>query len=77
MLDAKLLNVNGNSLPSPLIIGTFEKRAPGLLGSNLNILNQLPIATCKLLEGKALQPAFKFFLFYHNHQKLLNKEALP
>ena len=44
MLDAKLLNVNGNSLPGPLIIGTFEKRAPGLLDSNLNILNQLPIA---------------------------------
>ena len=29
MLDAKLFNVNGNSLPDPLIIGTFEKRAPG------------------------------------------------
>ena len=33
MLDAKLLktlilNVNGDSLPGPLIIGTFEKRAP-------------------------------------------------
>ena len=34
VLDAKLLkpmifNVNGDSLPGPLIIGTFEKRAPG------------------------------------------------
>ena len=36
MLDAKLLtpqtsifNVDGDSLPGPLIIGTFEKRAPG------------------------------------------------
>ena len=34
MLDAKLLNpryltVNGDSIPGPLIIGTFEKRAPG------------------------------------------------
>ena len=34
MLDAKLLKpaiftVNGDSLPGPLIIGTFEKRAPG------------------------------------------------
>ena len=36
MLDTKLLkprsildNVNGKSLPGPLIIGTFEKRAPG------------------------------------------------
>ena len=27
MLDAKLLNVNGDSLPGPLIIGTFEKWA--------------------------------------------------
>ena len=33
MLDAKLLkpNVNGDSLPRPLIIGTFEKPAPGFL----------------------------------------------
>ena len=35
MLDAKLLktsvfNVNGDSIPGPLLIGTFEKRAPGL-----------------------------------------------
>ena len=35
MLDAKLLKprslmFNGNSLPCPLIIGTFKKRAPGL-----------------------------------------------
>ena len=34
MLDAKLIetsifNVNGDSLPGPLIIGSFEKRAPG------------------------------------------------
>ena len=39
MLDAKLLkprsliNVNGDSLPSPLIIGTFEKCAPGHLNT--------------------------------------------
>ena len=24
-----IFNVNGDSLPGPLIIGTFEKRAPG------------------------------------------------
>ena len=32
MLHAKLLNLdeNGDSLPGQLIIGTFEKRAPGL-----------------------------------------------
>ena len=32
MLDAtietSIFNVNGDSLPGPLIIGTFEKRAP-------------------------------------------------
>ena len=32
MLDANtetsIFNVNGDSLPGPLIIGTFEKRAP-------------------------------------------------
>ena len=28
MLDA-IFTVNGDSLPGPLIIGTFEKRAPG------------------------------------------------
>ena len=26
-----MFNVNGNSLPGPLIIGTFEKRAPAPL----------------------------------------------
>ena len=26
-----ILNVNNNSFPDPLIIGTFEKRAPGQL----------------------------------------------
>ena len=26
---ATIFNVNGKSLPGPLIIGTFEKRAPG------------------------------------------------
>ena len=33
MVDAKLLifNVNGDSLRGPLIIGTFEKRAPATL----------------------------------------------
>ena len=32
MLDAKLLkpqSLNGDSLPGPLIIGIFQKRAPG------------------------------------------------
>ena len=28
---ASIFNVNGKSLPGPLIIGTFEKRAPGPL----------------------------------------------
>ena len=40
MLDAKLIetsifNVNGHSLSGPLIIGTFEKRAPGYLKNSL------------------------------------------
>ena len=28
-----ILNVNGDSLPGPLIIGTFEKRASGVVSS--------------------------------------------
>ena len=29
-IETSIFNVNGNSLPGPLIIGTLEKRAPGL-----------------------------------------------
>ena len=29
-IETSVFNVNGSSLPSPLIIGTFEKRAPEL-----------------------------------------------
>ena len=28
-IETSIFNVNGGSLPGPLIIGTFEKRAPG------------------------------------------------
>ena len=28
-IETSIFNVNGNSLPGPLIIGTFEKQAPG------------------------------------------------
>ena len=28
-VETSIFNVNGDSLPGPLIIGTFEKRAPG------------------------------------------------
>ena len=28
-IETSIFNVNGDSLPCPLIIGTFEKRAPG------------------------------------------------
>ena len=28
-IETSIFNVNGDSLPGPLIIGTFEKRAPG------------------------------------------------
>ena len=28
-IETSILKVNGGSLPGPLIIGTFEKRAPG------------------------------------------------
>ena len=29
VIETSIFNVNGKSLPGPLIIGTFEKRAPG------------------------------------------------
>ena len=28
-IETSIFNENGDSLPGPLIIGTFEKRAPG------------------------------------------------
>ena len=28
-IETSIFNINGDSLPGPLIIGTFEKRAPG------------------------------------------------
>ena len=34
-----VFNVNGNSLPGPLIIGTFEKRAPGCYDKNKTYLS--------------------------------------
>ena len=64
MLDAKLsietsiFNVNGDSLPGPLIIGTFEKRAPELywLGFNpvtlgLKMLLVLGFTSCTNLPA--------------------------
>ena len=33
--ETSILNVNGNSFTGPLIIGAFEKRAPGLLVVNV------------------------------------------
>ena len=33
---ASIFNVNGKSLPGPLIIGTFEKRAPDFVSEQTN-----------------------------------------
>ena len=49
MLDAtietSIFNVNGDSLPGPLIIGTFEKRAPELFKCNYDI-GHLNLSKC-------------------------------
>ena len=38
-IETSIFNVNGHSLPGPLIIGTFEKRAPdhGSLARNFQL----------------------------------------
>ena len=56
MLDKKLtetsiLHVNNNSFTGPLIIGAFEKRAPGHLldfKSSAALVNSQLVASCQL-----------------------------
>ena len=45
------LNVNGDSLPGPLIIGTFEKRAPGTGWSAVPL--EMETDKWKLVSGKS------------------------
>ena len=42
-IETSIFNVNGDSLPGLLIIGTFEKRAPELLSKHLFALRTLSL----------------------------------
>ena len=54
-LRGEWVNINGDGLPGPLIIGTFEKRAPGVVGPGFRSLARASRSKARLVSKSTIK----------------------